>query len=128
MQRLKIEYAAKIFDRIEDFYRALPRLLRQPRPIMQDRANSGLRLGGGSDKTEAVFRWKVSFCAGLLGNHRGAQRKKSRSAIANPAGAPRHVNALDRCKFGKRTGQAAAIRLRRPRNSVGIDDLPAELA
>src|SRR4029453_19226963 len=52
---LKIEYSTKILDRVEDLCRALPRLLREPRPIAQHLANSNLRLSGGSDKTESVF-------------------------------------------------------------------------
>src|SRR6266699_122145 len=91
----KIEYSAKVFDRIEDFYCAVPRLLREPRPIVQHLANSGLRLGGGSDKIESGFSGKITLCTGVFCNHRATQRQKGRSAIADPAGAPRHINALD---------------------------------
>src|SRR5207249_11596715 len=95
----KIEYPAQIFDRIKDLYCAPARLLRQPRPILQYFAHSDLCQCGGSDKTESIFRREVTFCAGVFGNHGTTQRKKGRSAIADPAGAPRHVNALDRREF-----------------------------
>jgi hypothetical protein len=95
---------------------------------VQDRANSGLRLGGGSDKTKPIFSGQITLCTGVFCNHRATQRQKSRSAIADPACAPRNVNALDRRELRKRAGEVAAVRPRRVSNAVRIDDLPAEPA
>src|SRR6266436_6139145 len=86
---LKIQHSAKSFGRIEDLYRTPARLLGQPGPIAQHIADGDLRLGGGSDKTESIFRRQVSFSGGVFSNHRTTQREKSRSAITNPTGVPR---------------------------------------
>src|SRR5580765_1223061 len=67
---LKGEYSAKTSDRVEYLYCALSRLLRQPRPILQHLANSGLRLGDGTDKTESIFGGQITSCTAVFRNHR----------------------------------------------------------
>src|SRR4029453_7506141 len=94
----------------------------------QDTANSGLRLGDGSNKTESAFGGEITLGTGVFSNYWATQRQKSRSAIADPAGAPRHVYALDRGELRKRADQVAAVRPGRVRDTVRIDDLPAERA
>src|SRR5206468_7498672 len=89
-------------------------------------AHRGLRLGGGSDKTESVFTGEITLCTGVFCNHGATQRQKSRGAIADPAGAPRHVNTLDCCELSKRAGEVAAVSSSRARDPVRIDNFPAE--
>src|SRR4029077_13602002 len=125
---LKGEYSAKTSDRVEDLYCAVPRLLRQPRPILQHLANSGLRLGDGSDKTESVFGREITLRTGVFCNHGATQRQKSRSAIADPARAPCHVDALNRRELGKRASEVAAVRPRSAGDTVRVGDLPTEPA
>src|SRR5262249_30683561 len=94
----------------------------------QHLAHSRLRLGSGPDKTKAVFRGEITLCAGVFGNYRTTQRQKSRSAIANPAGAPRHVNTFDRRKFGERASEVATISASGAGDLVRMDNFPTETA
>src|SRR5215216_2294844 len=95
---------------------------------MQHLANSGLCLGGGPDKTKSTVGGEITLCTGVFCNHGAAQCQKSRSAIADPAGTPRNVNALNRRKLRKRAGEVAAVLPRGVRDAVRIDDFPAEPA
>src|SRR5262245_31904715 len=95
---------------------------------MQHLANSGLGLGGRSDEMEAVFGRKITLCTGVFCDHRATQRQKSRGAIADPAGTPRHVDALNRSELSKRGSKVAAVRSKRGRDTVRINDQPAESA
>src|SRR4030095_12306559 len=95
---------------------------------MQHLANSGRCVIGGLDETEAIFRGKITLCTRVFCDHRATQRQKSRSPIADPAGPPRHVNALNRSELSKRAGEVAAVRPRRAREVVWIDNVPAEPA
>src|SRR5262249_10181086 len=97
-------------------------------PTAHPPAPGRLRLGSGPDKTKAVFRGEITLCAGVFGNYRTTQRQKSRSAIANPAGAPRHVNPFNRRKFSERAGEVAAISASGAGDPVRIDNFPAEMA
>src|SRR6516162_9631112 len=95
---------------------------------MQHLANSDPCLSDGLDKTESVFVWKKPLCTGVFCDHRATQRQKSRGAIADPAGSPRHIDALNRGELSKRASQVAAVSRKRGRHTVRIGDLPAEPA
>src|SRR5438067_1711066 len=117
---------SEIFSGIETFHCTIARLPGQPRPVAQHFFNRGLCLTRVSHKTESMVRRKITSCARVLRNDRPPESEKSCSAIADPAGSPCHINAFDRGEFTDRAGQVAAIRPRRPRDLVRIDNFPAE--
>jgi hypothetical protein len=95
---------------------------------LQHLANSGLPLSDGSDKTESIVGGQITMRTGVFCYNGATRRQKSRSAIADPARAPRHIDTLNRCELRKRAGEVAAVRPRRARDAVRIGDLPAEPA
>jgi len=86
------------------------------------------RLGviGISNKTETILSWKKLRRAGVFGDDRSPEREKCRRTVADPASAPRHINAFDRGEFAERAREVAAVRARAARDPVRIDNFPAQ--
>src|SRR2546421_12562752 len=78
-----------------------------------------------SNKTETILSWKKLRRAGVFGDDRSPEREKCRRTVADPASAPRHINAFDRGEFAERAREVAAGRARAARGPLRVANIPA---
>ena len=101
-RHLNPEDSLQICSRVEYFSGTASSGLRKFWPVSQHIPDRGLRFVRIPHEKETAIARKIFRRAGILGDNRSAARKKSRRAIAHPAGLPAHVNAFDSRELAER--------------------------